>query len=83
MEDPGIDDLFRVGTIARILKLLRMPDGTTTAILQGRKRFELEDLVSDEPYMLATVRTLEYEPVMIRWSSMRLFLPFWNARSKS
>ena len=63
VEEPGVEDLFRVGTIARILKLLRMPDGTTTAILQGRRRFELEDLLTDEPYMLANVRTLEYEPV--------------------
>lgn len=48
-EDPQEEDLYRIGTVARILKLIRMPDDTTTAILQGRTRFELEKLVSDEP----------------------------------
>ena len=44
------EGLFRVGTIARVLRLLRMPDGSTTAILQGRKRCELLEVISDEPF---------------------------------
>lgn len=63
IEAPASHDLFRVGTIARILKLLRMPDGSTTAILQGRKRFQLISMVSEEPYMLGNISTLEYAPV--------------------
>ena len=61
VEEPDIDDLFRVGTIARIIKLIKMPDGTTTAILQGRKRFRLSEMVRDEPYMEAYARVMTYE----------------------
>ncbi|HQU60034.1 MAG TPA: LON peptidase substrate-binding domain-containing protein, partial [Saprospiraceae bacterium] len=60
VEEPDVDDLYEIGTVARILKLLRMPDGTTTAILQGRKRFILEALLRDDPYMEGSVRSLEY-----------------------
>lgn len=60
VEEPGVEDLFKIGTIARILKLLRMPDGTTTAILQGRKRFALNTLLRDDPYMEGRVSPLEY-----------------------
>lgn len=61
IESPTARDLYRVGTIARILKLLKMPDGSTTAILQGRKRFQLEDMVTEDPYMIGEISTLEYE----------------------
>ena len=60
IEDPDLKDLYQVGTVARILKLLRMPDGTTTAILQGRKRFLVEKLTRDEPYMEVSVSQLEH-----------------------
>ena len=63
IEAPGFQDLFRVGTIARILKLLRMPDGSTTAILQGRKRFQLIEVLAEEPYMLGGISTLEYDAI--------------------
>jgi ATP-dependent Lon protease len=61
IETPSTHDLYRVGTIARILKLLKMPDGSTTAILQGRKRFQLEHMQSEEPYMTGAISVLEYE----------------------
>ncbi|MFM9948396.1 MAG: endopeptidase La [Saprospiraceae bacterium] len=61
VEDPGVEDLYTVGTIARILKILRMPDGTTTAILQGRKRFVLTEVTRKSPYMEGRVRLLEYK----------------------
>ena len=51
IEDPKKEDLYTIGTIARILKLLKMPDGSTTAILQGRHRSELLDLYQEDPYM--------------------------------
>jgi len=63
IESPTSRDLYKVGTIARILKLLKMPDGSTTAILQGRKRFMLEEIETEEPYMLGRVVTLEYDPI--------------------
>ncbi len=61
IESPSARDLYRVGTIARILKLLKMPDGTTTAILQGRKRFHLDEMTREDPYMLGQISTIEYE----------------------
>lgn len=54
-ENPGIEDLFRIGTVASILKILEMPDGTTTAIIQGRKRFLLEDILYDDPYHVGKI----------------------------
>ncbi|MGA1330337.1 MAG: LON peptidase substrate-binding domain-containing protein, partial [Bacteroidia bacterium] len=53
IEDPGADDLHKIGTLARILKMLRMPDGNTTVIIQGRQRFELQEVVQQEPYLKA------------------------------
>ncbi|HNM27296.1 MAG TPA: LON peptidase substrate-binding domain-containing protein, partial [Saprospiraceae bacterium] len=61
IESPSSRDLYSIGTIARVLKLLKMPDGSTTAILQGRKRFQLEDMLSEDPYMLGQISTLEYD----------------------
>ena len=55
------DGLYKIGTIARVLRLLKMPDGTTAAILQGRKRFEIKEMLSLEPFLQGDTRTLEYE----------------------
>lgn len=60
VEDPHTEDLYEVGTLARVIKLIRMPDGTTTAILQGRKRFRLQKMVAENPYMQGTVEELSY-----------------------
>jgi ATP-dependent Lon protease len=60
-DDISIGNLFHIGTVARILRLLKMPDGSTTAILQGRKRFELLEMVTDEPYLQGDTRVLGYE----------------------
>jgi ATP-dependent Lon protease len=57
-ENPDFQDLHRVGTIGQIVKLLEMPDGSTTAIIQGRKKMELQELISDDPYFIATVKTV-------------------------
>lgn len=56
VEDPGFDDLNRIGTIARIMRLLKMPDGSTTVIIQGKKRFELVEPIATDPYLRARVR---------------------------
>lgn len=61
VEEPGVADLTPVGTIARIVKLIKMPDGGTTIIIQGRKRFRIEKIVAEEPCFKAVVRLLEDE----------------------
>jgi ATP-dependent Lon protease len=58
IENPKFQDLHSVGTIGQIVKLLEMPDGSTTAIIQGRKRMVLHELVSDDPYFMARVKTI-------------------------
>src|SRR6201747_2601371 len=55
IEDPAFSQLNKVGTIALIIKMLQMPDGNTTVILQGKKRFILKDEVQTEPYIKATI----------------------------
>lgn len=55
LEDPETSDLYSVGTIAQILRLLKMPDGSTTVIIQGKKRFNLVDMIQDEPYFKASI----------------------------
>ncbi|MCK5068316.1 MAG: endopeptidase La [Bacteroidales bacterium] len=61
IEDPEIDDLYKVGTVAQILKILEMPDGSTSVIIQGRKRFLLDDLITEKPYHVAKITPLEDE----------------------
>lgn len=60
-ENPGMNDLYKIGTVASILKILEMPDGTTTAIIQGKKRFELEDILYDDPYHVGKILTKREE----------------------
>ena len=55
-EDPSKDDINKIGTVARILRVLKMPDGNVTVILQGKKRFEIAEVVSEEPYITATIK---------------------------
>lgn len=55
IEEPNASQLFEVGTIARILKMFRMPDGNTTVIIQGKKRFRLLEMLETEPYLKAKV----------------------------
>lgn len=62
VEEPEADDLYHIGTVARILKLIKMPDSTTTAILQGRKRFEALSVTTDTAYIKAQIKVLENEP---------------------
>ena len=51
VEDPVINDLYPIGVIGEIIRVLEMPDGATTVILQGKKRFLLEELIDEEPYL--------------------------------
>jgi ATP-dependent Lon protease len=58
IEDPEEKDLYRVGTVAHLIKILQMPDGNTTVIIQGKKRFEIENFIQDEPYFRASIKDL-------------------------
>lgn len=60
-EEPATDDLYRFGTIARIIKMLVLPDGNTTIIIQGKNRFAVKQFVQEEPYLTANI-TLQSEP---------------------
>ncbi len=53
-EEPVVDDLYRTGTIARIIKMLVLPDGNTTIIIQGKSRFKVKEFVQEEPYLTAS-----------------------------
>jgi ATP-dependent Lon protease len=59
VENPKFDDIHSVGTVARILKVLKMPDGNTTVIIQGKKRFEISQPVSELPYLKAKIKSVE------------------------
>lgn len=67
MEEPGFEDLNKIGSMAQIVKVLQMPDGNTTVIIQGKKRFELKELVEVEPYFKARVGPFDREE-KIRYS---------------
>jgi len=56
IEDPELKDIHKVGTVAKILRVLKMPDGNTTIILQGQKRFEVNEIITSIPYMTATIK---------------------------
>ncbi len=56
IEDPTTNDIYKVGTVARILRMLKMPDGNTTVIIQGKKRFEIDAFVQEKPYLQATTK---------------------------
>jgi ATP-dependent Lon protease len=62
-EEPVIDDLYRTGTVARIIKMLVLPDGNTTIIIQGKNRFTVKEFVQEEPYLTARI-ALQSEPVL-------------------
>ena len=62
-EEPGIEDLYRFGTVARIIKMLVLPDGNTTIIIHGKNRFQIREFMQDEPFMTARI-DLQAEPVL-------------------
>eukprot|EP01029_Cantina_marsupialis_P012756 TRINITY_DN2819_c0_g2_i1.p2 TRINITY_DN2819_c0_g2~~TRINITY_DN2819_c0_g2_i1.p2 ORF type:complete len:818 (+),score=121.25 TRINITY_DN2819_c0_g2_i1:25690-28143(+) len=59
VEEPHFEDINKIGTVAQIIKILEMPDGSTTVILQGKKRFELEEIITEEPYHMGRVKTMK------------------------
>ena len=63
VEEPTVSDLVDIGTVAKIVKLIKMPDGGTTIIIQGKKRFKTDEITSDDPYFKAKITVLEDEPL--------------------
>ena len=62
-EEPTLDDLYKTGTVAKIIKMLVLPDGNTTIIIQGKNRFAIKEFVQEEPYLTARIE-LQPEPMI-------------------
>lgn len=62
-EEPTLEDLYKTGTVARIIKMLVLPDGNTTIIIQGKNRFAIKEFVQEEPYLTARIE-LQPEPMI-------------------
>jgi ATP-dependent Lon protease len=58
-DEPKYEELYKVGTIAQIIRILEMPDGSTSVIIQGKRRFQIKSLLRSEPYIIASVESLE------------------------
>jgi len=64
IENPKLKDIHKTGVVARILRVLKMPDGNTTVIIQGKKRFEISEIISEQPYLTASIKEVaEKRPV--------------------
>lgn len=63
VEDPEASDLASIGTVAKIIKLIKMPDGGTTVIMQGKRRFRLLEMIADDPYFTARIEYLPEQDV--------------------
>ncbi|GAA4446644.1 endopeptidase La [Nibrella saemangeumensis] len=58
-DEPAPDDLYRMGTVAYIIKMITLPDGNITIIIQGKKRFEIQQITQEDPYMAASVKQID------------------------
>ncbi len=61
VEEPTVSDLEEIGTVAKIAKMIKMPDGGTTIIIQGKKRFKIDEITSEDPYFKAKIHVLDEE----------------------
>ena len=61
IEEPGVKDIFGMGTVARIIKMLILPDGNTTIIIQGKNRFEIESIIQEDPFITARIKLVKEE----------------------
>ena len=61
VEDPAVKDLEDIGTVAKIVKLIKMPDGGTTIIIQGKSRFLIESIIEEDPYFKAKIKKIDEE----------------------
>ncbi len=58
-DDPGKEDIYTIGTLAKIIKMIVLPDGNTTIIIQGKSKFEVEEVITDDPYLTAKIKLIE------------------------
>ena len=79
-DEPAADDLHKTGTLARVLKIFKMPDGATTAVLQGQRRTRLESLTSETPYLAGVVQDL---PDILATDKMRMEALVESIRGKA
>ncbi|PZW37879.1 ATP-dependent Lon protease [Mesonia algae] len=61
VENPEAKDINKVGVVAKILRVLKMPDGNTTVIIQGKKRFQIEEILQEDPYLKASISSIKEE----------------------
>ena len=61
VENPGAQDIHEMGTVAQILRVLKMPDGNTTIIIQGKKRFKIKSILEEQPYLKAEIESVKDE----------------------
>ena len=82
-EEPSADDLFKLGTVARILKMLVLPDGNTTIIIQGKNRFKVRQFMSEEPFLTAAIEVAAEDKLELRTRETRaLFASLKDAARK-
>lgn len=82
-EEPTTEDLFKFGSVARIIKMLVLPDGNTTIIIQGKNRFKVKEFVSEEPYLTAKIEAVhEHKPDLKSKESKALFASLKDAALK-
>lgn len=62
-ESPEFSDLYKIGTVAQIIRMLKMPDGSTTVIIQGKRRFEMLEAIKNDPYLVAKVGMIKEKKV--------------------
>lgn len=58
-EDPSVEDIYQIGTVAKIIKMLVLPDGNTTIIIQGKSRFSIEEILQEDPFLTARIKLLD------------------------
>lgn len=73
-ESPEFKDLHKVGTVAQILRLLKMPDGSSTVIIQGKRRFEITEPIATEPFMRAKVKMLKEDRIDTKVKEMNVMI---------
>lgn len=82
-EDPGVEDIYQHGTVAKIIKMLVLPDGNTTIIIQGKSRFMLEEVLSEDPFIRARINLLSSDfPKMSRKETKAIVQSLKDAASK-
>jgi ATP-dependent Lon protease len=74
IDDPKAEDLFKIGTMATIMKILQMPDGNTMMIIQGKKRIKINAIVTDDPYFMGEVEDFETEKKILEDDSFQALI---------